>query len=200
MAIDPELPVSILAMKTRATYDDLLAVPDHKVAEIVDGELFVSPRPASPHARTSSVLGVEIGAPFDRGRGGPGGWWVLDEPELHFGEDVLVPDLAAWRRERMTAVPNARFFTLVPDWVCEVASPSTEYLDRRRKRPIYAREGVGHLWIVNPLTRTLVIHRRIPEGWLVVATHGGDERVRAEPFDAIELDLAALWIDTTASG
>jgi Uma2 family endonuclease len=183
-----------MSIRPRATYDDLLAVPDNKVAEIVDGELFVSPRPASPHARSASVLGVELGGAFDRGRGGPGGWWLLDEPELHFGEDVLVPDLAAWRRERMPAVPNAAFFTLAPDWVCEVASPSTEQLDRRRKRPVYAREGVAHLWIVNPLARTLEVHRLTPQGWLVTATHADADRVRAEPFEALELDLAALWI------
>jgi Uma2 family endonuclease len=183
-------------MKTRATYDDLIAVPDDKIAEIVDGELFVSPRPAAPHARAASVLMADIATAFDRGRGGPGGWWVLSEPELHFDADVVVPDLTGWRRERMPHVPNAPFFTLAPDWVCEVASPSTEQLDRRRKRPIYAREGIAHLWIVNPLARTLEIHRRCPEGWLVVATHGGDERVRAEPFDAIELEMAALWIES----
>jgi Uma2 family endonuclease len=181
-------------MKTRATYEDLLAVPDHKVAEILDGELFVSPRPAAPHARTASVLGVEIGSPFDRGRGGPGGWWILDEPELHLGEDVLVPDLAGWRRERMSTVPNAAFFTLAPDWVCEVVSHSTEQIDRRRKQPIYAREGVSHLWFVNPLARTLEVYRRSPDGWLLAATHAGAEQVRAEPFDAVELELAALWI------
>jgi len=181
-------------MKTRATYEDLLAVPDHKVAEILDGELVVSPRPAAPHARASSVLGVEIGSPFDRGRGGPGGWWVLDEPELHLGDDVLVPDLAGWRRARMPAVPNAPFFTLAPDWICEVVSPSTEQIDRRRKQPIYAREGVSHLWLVNPLARTLEVFRRSPDGWLLAATHAAAERVRAEPFEAVELELAALWI------
>jgi Uma2 family endonuclease len=196
MAFEADPHTRTTPMKTRATYEDLLAAPDHKIAEIVDGELVVSPRPTSAHARTCSVLGMEIGGAFDRGRGGPGGWLLLFEPELHFGEDVLVPDLAAWRRERMPVLPNAPFLTLSPDWVCEVASPSTEHLDRRRKRPIYAREGVGHLWIVSPSTHALEVHRRSPEGWLVVATHGADERVRAEPFEAIELDLTALWADT----
>jgi Uma2 family endonuclease len=181
-------------MKTRATYEDLLAVPDHNVAEILDGELFVSPRPAAPHARAASVLGVEIGGPFDRGRSGPGGWWLLDEPELHFGEDVLVPDLAGWRRERMPSVPKAPFFTLAPDWVCEIVSPSTEQIDRRHKQPIYAREGVSHLWLVNPLARTLEVYRRSPDGWLLAVTHADAERARVEPFDAVELELAALWI------
>src|SRR6266498_4100841 len=100
------------SMKRRATYDDLLQVPSHRVAEIVDGDLHVSPRPASRHVLASSRLGSELGPPFDRGRGGPGGWWILFEPELHFGEDVVVPDLAGWRRERMPAIPDVAFFTL----------------------------------------------------------------------------------------
>jgi Uma2 family endonuclease len=183
-------------MKTRATYEDLLAVPDHRVAEILDGELYVSPRPASPHTRAASALGIKIGGPYDL-EPGPGGWWLLDEPELHFGDDVLVPDLAGWRRERMPAVPSTPFFVLSPDWVCEVVSPSTQQIDRRRKLPIYAREGVGHLWLVDPLARTVEVYRRSAEGWLLVATHAAGEKVRAEPFDAVELDLAALWIETT---
>jgi hypothetical protein len=125
--------------KRRATYDDLLQVPAHRVGEIVDGDLHVSPRPASRHALASSGLGSALGPPFHNGRGGPGGWWILDEPELHLGPDVLVPDLAGWRRERMPEFPDTAAFTLAPDWVCEVVSPSTEGLDRARKMPAYAR-------------------------------------------------------------
>ena len=192
---------SARSMKSPTTLlEDFAAVPDHKVAEIVDGELYASPRPASPHARAASILGADLIGLFDRGRGGPGGWWVLFEPELHFDEDVLVPDLAGWRRERMQAVPNAPFFTLAPDWVCEVVSPSTERLDRRRKQPVYARESVGHLWLVNPLARTLEVHRLTSEGWLLVATHADAERLRAEPFEAVELDLSGLWIATDPVG
>src|SRR3990172_867600 len=124
--------------RRRATYDDLMQVPDHLVAEIIDGELVTSPRPASPHAFASSCIGQDLG-PFSRRPGAPGvpgGWWILDEPELHFAEDVLVPDLAAWRHERMPRVPNTAFFTLAPDWVCEVVSPRTGRLDRVRKMPI----------------------------------------------------------------
>ena len=178
--------------KTRASYDDLLGVPDNFVAEIVDGELHTSPRPASPHAVAATGLDHQL-SPFDRGRGGPGGWWILFEPELHLGEDVLVPDLAGWRRERMPTVPSVAFFTLVPDWVCEVVSPGTGRLDRVKKLPAYARAAVPHAWIVDPEARTLEVLRRQGEGWLLAATHGGDEIVRAEPFGAIELDLLALW-------
>lgn len=182
--------------KPRATYEDLLKVPDHKVAEIVDGELYVSPRPAAPHALAASVLGVDLGGPFHHGRGGPGGWWIVHEPELHFGEDVVVPDLAGWRRERMPAFPRTPFFTLAPDWLCEVLSPSTERLDRARKLGVYARAGVGNAWLVNPEARTLEVYRRSEERWLLLATHASDVYVRAEPFDAIELDLVPLWGET----
>ena len=123
----------------RATYEDVLNAPENKVAEILDGELFLSPRPAPRHAAAASSLGGRVGGPFDGGIGGPGGWWILDEPELHFGEHVLVPDLAGWRRERMPAIPDVAFFTLAPDWVCEVLSPSTARIDRGEKLPIYAR-------------------------------------------------------------
>jgi hypothetical protein len=179
--------------KRRATYDDLLQVPAHRVAEIVDGDLHVSPRPASRHALASSGLGSGLGPPFHHGRGGPGGWWIIDEPELHLGGDVLVPDLAGWRRERMPEFPDVAAFTLAPDWVCEVVSPSTERLDRAKKMPAYAREKVGHLWLVNPIARTLEVYRRTDEQWLLLGTHEGATRIQAEPFEAVELELGPLW-------
>lgn len=180
-------------IRRRATYDDVLQAPPHCVAEIVDGDLHVSPRPASRHALAASVLGSDLGPPFHHGRGGPGGWWILDEPELHFGEDVLVPDLAGWRRERMPVFPDTAAFTVAPDWVCEVVSPGTERLDRAKKMPVYAREQIASLWLVNPLARTLEVYRLVDGRWLLLATHEGSARVRAEPFDAIELDLGPLW-------
>jgi Uma2 family endonuclease len=182
--------------KPRATYEDVLKAPPHKVAEIVDGELYLSPRPAAPHALAASVLVVDLGGPFHQGRGGPGGWWIVSEPELHFGDDIVVPDLAGWRRERMPEFPKGAFFTLAPDWLCEVLSPSTERLDRARKLSVYAREGVGHAWLVNPESRTLEAYRRSERRWLLMATHSSDDRVRAEPFDAVELDLLPLWGET----
>src|SRR2546430_2105276 len=110
-------------LKKPATYEDLIRVPDGKVAEILDGELYATPRPAARHTRVASALGFEIGPPFDAGRGGPGGWWILDEPELHLRADVVVPDLAGWRRERLTISGDPAAFTVVPDWICEVISP-----------------------------------------------------------------------------
>ena len=177
----------------RATYEDVLNAPENKVAEILDGELFLSPRPAPRHAVVSSRLGFDIGGPFDRGSGGPGGWWILDEPELHFGEQIVVPDLAGWRRERMPAVPEEAFFSLAPDWVCEVLSPSTERIDRGRKLRVYAEAGVAHAWLVNPVERTLEVLRLRDGAWTIVAVHCDSDRVRIEPFEAIELELGRLW-------
>lgn len=178
----------------RATYDELLRVPAHLVAEIVAGVLHTSPRPAARHALSSSILGSDLINPFGRGRGGPGGWHILNEPELHLGADVLVPDMAGWRRERMPEVPDVAAFTIAPDWVCEVLSPSTARLDRAEKLPVYAREGVTHVWLVDPVLKTLEVLRREAGSWLLVKVWSGDVAVRAEPFDAIELDLSALWL------
>jgi Uma2 family endonuclease len=178
-----------------ATYDDLVKVPDNLVAEIVDGELWTSPRPAPRHTRAYSSLGGLIAPPFDHGRGGPGGWWILDEPELHLLPDVVVPDLAGWRRERMPRLPTTAYFTIVPDWICEVVSPSTALLDRAKKLRIYAREGVRHAWIVDPLARTVEVLRLADATWLIAATHAGDEVARIEPFDAIDVELALLWAE-----
>ena len=179
--------------KRGATYEDLERVPDTMVAEIVDGELFASPRPRPRHAVAASALGGDLNPPFQQGRGGPGGWWILGEPELHFGEDVLVPDLAGWTRERLPSMPPEAFFTLAPDWVCEVISPHNERHDRARKMPVYAREGVRDAWLVDPLERSLEVLRLEGGRWNLLTTHRGDEVVRAEPFQAVEVDLLGLW-------
>ena len=184
--------------KRGATYADLERVPDTMVAEIVDGELFASPRPRPRHAVAASALGGDLNPPFQQGRGGPGGWWILSEPELHFGEDVLVPDLAGWTRERLPSMPQEAFFTLAPDWVCEVISPHNERHDRMRKLPVYAREGARHAWLVDPLARSLEVLRLEGGRWSLLATHGGDEIVRAEPFQAVEVDLLGLWGESRA--
>jgi Uma2 family endonuclease len=179
----------------RATYEDVLRAPPNKVAEILGDELHLHPRPAGPHAAAATALGEELGPPFKRGRGGPGGWIILDEPELHLGRDILVPDLAGWRRTTLGKVPNAPYIDVAPDWVCEVLSPGTERTDRALKLPIYARERVVHAWLVNPIQRTLEILRREGDKWLTLSVHRDSEPVRAEPFDAIELELGVLWAD-----
>lgn len=180
------------ARKRGATYEDLSAVPDNMVAEILGGELYASPRPALPHTYAASVLGAKLTSAFQLGS--LGGWWLLDEPELHLGSDVLVPDLAGWRRERLPAVPRAPYLALAPDWVCEIVSPSTEGIDRVKKLAIYARENVLHVWLVNPTSETLEVLRLESGRWTLLAVHEGVAVIRAEPFDAIELELSALWV------
>ncbi len=181
--------------KKPATYEDLFDLPENVVGEIIQGELIVSPRPVFAHAHAASVLTTDIGSPFFRGKGGPGGWWIFDEIELHLENDILVPDLAGWRRTRLPKPPSPSepFLTLAPDWVCEILSPSTARIDRHRKLPIYARSQVATVWLIDPLIHTLEVLRYQPDGWLLAATFSEDERVRAEPFDAVELELGALW-------
>jgi Uma2 family endonuclease len=175
-----------------ATYDDLIAVPDVLVAEIVDGELWTSPRPAPRHATVHTELVTAVNAALG-GRRGPGCWRILIEPELHLEAQVLVPDIAGWRRERLPALPATAYFTLPPDWVCEVLSPSTAALDRVKKLRIYAEHGVAHAWLVDPIVRTVEILRLHEGRWILLDTHAGRATVRAEPFETFELELELLW-------
>ncbi|MEZ4403561.1 MAG: Uma2 family endonuclease [Kofleriaceae bacterium] len=182
----------------RATYADVVSAPADRVAELIDGVLHLSPRPAAPHAHAASLVGADLIAPFHRGRGGPGGWILLFEPELHLGGDVLVPDVAGWRRERLTTLPREGGITTAPDWVCEVLSPSTRRLDRGAKLARYAQAGVDHAWLVDPLARTVEVLRRTPEAlWLIVGVWSDGAVVALEPFAAVELDLAAWWAEVT---
>ena len=186
--------------KRGAVYAEFLKVPEWKVAELIDGELIVSPRPATPHAHAGSAIGAQIWGSFNGPPGSPeqpGGWWILFEPELHFGDDVLVPDVAAWRRDRLPVLPAVAFMTQAPDWACEVVSPSTGTIDRTRKMRIYARAGVAHLWLVDPGTRTLEVYRREGGRWMVASAHGAEDVVRAEPFGAVELALGRWWLPAT---
>ncbi|HEY4393186.1 MAG TPA: Uma2 family endonuclease [Polyangia bacterium] len=180
--------------RKKFTYDDLRAVPEPLVAELIDGDLLTSPRPGVRHASAASALGGVLFDPFRRGIGGPGGWTILDEPELHLGEDVVVPDLAGWRRERFAAVDrDAVAVKLAPDWLCEVLSPSTARIDRARKLPLYARERVGHVWLIDPVAQTLESFQLANDRWTLLATYEGAAKVRVAPFDAIEIDLVTLW-------
>ncbi len=198
-ALDWVRPVRVERRRVkRATYDDVLNAPENKVAEILDGELFLSPRPSPRHAVASSRLTMEL-RPFDDEGGAPGGWWILDEPELHLGEHVVVPDLGGWRRERLPAIPDEAYFALAPDWVCEVLSPSTERLDRTRKLRVYAEAGVGHAWLVKPAERMLEVLRLRDGAWTILGVYGEDDVVRVAPFEALELDLRRLWPDAPAS-
>ncbi|MEW5789268.1 MAG: Uma2 family endonuclease [Pseudomonadota bacterium] len=178
-----------------ATYDDLFDLPEHVVGEIINGRLVSHPRPAPKHARAYSRLGGELDGPFDQGRGGPGGWWILDEPEIHLMGDILVPDLAGWRRERMPRLPDTAWFEQAPDWLCEILSPSTARVDRAEKLPLYARWGVAHVWLVDPDLRTLEAYENQQGRWVLLATLKDNEPVSLPPFDAISFALGGLWAD-----
>jgi Uma2 family endonuclease len=181
--------------KRRATYQDVLDSPVHRVAEVIDGELYTHPRPRPRHALGAAGLAGELWGPYQRGRGGPGGWWILVEPELHLGSepDIVVPDLAGWRRERLPQLPDEAYFTLAPDWACEILSTSTAQLDKTRKLPLYAREKVAHVWLLDPDALTLEILELDGPTYRLLATHGGSDVVSGVPFTEIDLELAGLW-------
>jgi Uma2 family endonuclease len=185
------------AAKRRATYQDVLDAPENMRAEVIDGELHLQPRPRRRHLRSASALGVFLGAAFDFGTSGPGGWVVIYEPELHLGRepDILVPDIAGWRDERFPGGidDDDPYFTDAPDWVCEVLSESTARVDRMKKVPIYARERIGHVWIVDPRDRIVEVLRLTGEGYALVGTFGGDSAVAIEPFEAVPIPPHALW-------
>lgn len=176
-----------------ATYEDLLAVPDHLVAEILFGHLVTHPRPAPRHAVAGSALGSVLGPPFQFGSGGPGGWIFMDEPELHLGDHVAVPDLAAWRRQRLPTLPETAWIDIAPDCICEVLSPSTEGYDRGEKRIIYAEAGVGHLWHVDPRPQILEVFELRDHKWLLLDVFRDNADVAAPPFVEASFPLGLLW-------
>ncbi len=181
--------------KKFAHYNDILALPEHLIGEIINGELIVTPRPGPRHARSASALGGAIFNPFDQGGDGPGGWWILFEPEIHFSSDVIVPDLAGWKKELVPMLPTSKaYFEIVPNWVCEVLSKKTAGIDRVKKLPIYAKAKVDYVWLVNPDQKTLEIYLREDQKWMLLNAFEGNQLVRAAPFDAIELNLANLWL------
>jgi Uma2 family endonuclease len=179
----------------RAVYDDLFDLPENMTGEIVNGELIVTPRPSRKHLYAGSTLGDEIGPPYRSGRGGPGGWVILDGPEISFGENILVPDLAGWKKERFPIEEPHNWISVVPDWVCEILSPSTAQVDRTEKMPIYAQHGVLHAWLIDPILKTLEVFRFEPGGWVVLGVYAKSAKVHAEPFSEIELDIGILWLE-----
>lgn len=178
-----------------ASYDDILALPENLVGEIIDGDLITNPRPAPRHLYASSRLGAELVRRFDLDRRQPDRWWIFGEVELHLGPHVLVPDIAGWRRERLPRLPDTAWFELAPDWVCEVLSPSTARVDRVQKLPVYAAAGVAHVWLVDPVLRTLEAFENQQGRWLLLGAFKNDAAVAVAPFDAVPLDLGALWAD-----
>jgi Uma2 family endonuclease len=180
-------------VKKKATYEDLCALPDNMVGEIISGELVATPRPGPRHTIAASALGSEICGPFQLGKGGPGGWWILDEPEIHLSEHIVVPDLAGRKKERLPKLPEENWFSIAPDWICEILSPSTIRNDRTRKMPIYAEFKVPHLWLIDPTAKTLEVFKLVDGGWMLASSHVEDDKVRAEPFQEVEIELALLW-------
>jgi Uma2 family endonuclease len=181
------------AHRVAATYEDLLAVPEPLVAEILFGELVTHPRPAPRHSRAASRLNALLSPPFDLGENGPGGWVFFGEPELHLGKHVVVPDLAAWRQERLPHFPDTAWFEVAPDWVCEVLSPSTERHDRGDKQLIYAEFGVSHLWQINPVLQILEAYELNDRKWLLLGVLRDDARVAVAPFAEFSFSLDWLW-------
>jgi Uma2 family endonuclease len=177
-----------------ATYEDVLNAPAHFRAELIMGELHLHPRPARRHALAASSLGMSLGSAFDLGSNGPGGWVIVVEPELHLDSDVLVPDLAGWREENFPrSDEDDPYFSVAPDWACEVLSPRTAKFDRTDKLTIYARSGVSFAWLVDPQLRTLEVFRLADGKWVLDSTHADSAMVTAVPFDAVELPLGTLW-------
>jgi Uma2 family endonuclease len=188
--------VTAMGNSQAAAYSALGAMPTGWVGEILDEELVASPRPSAEQLRAAFMLGVELGERLDPRRAGTGRWCFLRAPELRLGGDVLVPDLAGWRRDRLAEapLPAEPFLRLAPDWVCEVLGPASVVLDRARKLPVYARAGVSQVWLVDPVARTLECFQRVKRGWLLASTHEGEALVRAEPFAGLTLELSALWM------
>jgi Uma2 family endonuclease len=184
--------------KREATYEDVLRAPPDRIAEVLAGELVLTPRPTLEHSGIATCLNGDLD-PFNRKPGGPrgpGGWWILVEPELHLQRDIVVPDVCGWRRERMRQAPRGPYAELPPDWVCEVLSPRTAGRDRMVKMAIYSREQVGHVWLVDPASRTVEVFRLQGEKWILAQTAVGSASARLEPFGDVELDLFRWWGET----
>lgn len=173
-------------------WEDLELVPEGYTGEIVDGEIVTTPRPDPPHLVAASDLGALLVSRFRFGIGGPGGWVILHEPRIRFSDELRVPDLAGWRSERYVT-PKKGPYVVMPDWICEVLSPGTARKDRTRKLPLYAKHRVGHVWLIDPVVQTLEVYRLQAETWGLVRTFGADDKAHAEPFEAVELDLAMIW-------
>ena len=180
--------------RKKATYEDLYSIPENTTGEIINGELVVTPRPSRKHTSAASSLGFEIGPAYQFGRGGPGGWIIIIEPEISFGEDILVPDLAGWKEERFPEEEPHNWISVTPDWICEVLSPGTHRRDKMEKMPIYARHEVSYFWLLDPVVKTLDVFRLQYGEWVVAGLFVEDAKLRAEPFTEIEITLSDLWL------
>jgi len=184
------------AARTKKSYADLFDLPENVIGEIIDGEIIATPRPSRKHVSAGSSLGYQIGPRYQFGEsGGPGGWLILIEPEVGLGDDIIVPDLAGWRKERFPIEEPHNWISISPDWICEILSPSTVRIDKIRKMPLYALHGVPFLWLLDPSNKTLEVFRLESGRWLVLGTFAENDRVCAEPFLEAEIDLGNLWLE-----
>jgi len=182
-------------LKQQTLYESLEALPEGLTGELLNGQLYAHPRPSNRHAYVVSRLDRSVGRGYGDGSDGPGGWWILIEPEVHFVRDteVAVPDLAGWRRERMPYLPEGHRIEVVPDWVCEILSPSTASSDSEVKMPLYAHYGVSYAWLIHPLEHTLEAYRRDASAWVGIGRFADADQVTVPPFEAINLDLGTFW-------
>ena len=184
------------AAKNKATYEDLYDIADNMIGEIIDGELIAAPRPSRRHSSTIAKITSTVLPPYEYGRGGPGGWIILVEPEIEFGENILVPDLAGWKEERFIWEEEQNPISVIPDWACEVLSPNTARLDRVKKMARYAEHGVSFLWLIDPILMTLEAYRLESGRWTLLGSYAENDKVRVEPFQEIVIGLGDLWLKT----
>ena len=183
------------AAKKKASYDDLFGIPENMTGEIIDGELIATPRPSARHSNVEFVLSARLGPPYRFAEGGPGGWVILIEQEIMLTDQLLVPDLSGWKKERFPGVPVKNYISVPPHWVCEVLSPGTVGIDKVKKMPVYAQHEIPYLWFVDPLAKTLEVFGLEAGRWFMLAAFTGAVRVRAEPFREAEIELENLWLD-----
>jgi Uma2 family endonuclease len=176
------------------TLADLDALPPGIVGEIINGVLYTMTKPRMRHQRTSTGIGGDLRVPFDLGRGGPGGWWIVAEPGIELpNTPEISPDVAGWRRERMPEMPGDEPIRVVPDWVCEILSKTTQRHDLLVKLPYYAEVGVAHAWTVDLEARVLTAHRLESRHWVTIGTYSNETEARIVPFDAVPLNVADWW-------
>ncbi len=182
--------------KKNRTYEDLHAIPENMLGEIINGKLVVTPRPGRKHGYVATTLIEQVGPAYHGGRGGPGGWIFIVEPEIILGKHIMVPDVAGWKSGRFPREEETNPISAVPDWVCEIlSSPKGELCDRSEKMPIYARYGIPHAWLINPTIQSLEAYRLEHGRWSTLGVFGERQRAPIEPFAEIELDLGEFWLE-----